>query len=188
MARPSKQEELVEKALKIFYRDGFHATGMDKLVEETGISKTSMYKYFRTKEDLILATLELRDQQFRDMMTTRIEALADTPKGKLVACFDTLQEWIASDAFNCCMFIKAASEYQNPSHPIHAIAAKHKNTMTTYMAGLARDAGVGDPEGLARQLMLLKEGAIVTAHIQGKAYAAPDAKDAARILIEHACP
>ncbi len=63
---PSKRDELLQKALKIFYRAGFHATGMDLFAAETGISKTSMYKYFRTKEDLILAVLRPRDENFRN--------------------------------------------------------------------------------------------------------------------------
>ncbi|WP_286829853.1 MULTISPECIES: TetR/AcrR family transcriptional regulator [Kordiimonas] len=186
--RPSRKDELIDKALEIFYRDGFHATGMDKLVHETGISKTSMYKYFATKEDLILATLERRHEQFTALLTEGPAARADTPKGQLMASFDTLQEWIASDGFNSCMFIKASSEFQDPSHPIHQMAATHKRALTEHMANLARKAGAKEPEALARQLMLLKEGAIVTAHIQGKAFAAPDAKDAARTLINLACP
>ena len=77
--RPTKRDELVQKALQAFYRHGFQATGMDMLVAETGISKTSMYKHFRTKEDLILAVLRLRDEQFRNWLYRRMEALADTP-------------------------------------------------------------------------------------------------------------
>ncbi|MFC4347134.1 TetR/AcrR family transcriptional regulator [Kordiimonas lipolytica] len=186
--RASRKDELIDKALEAFYRDGFHATGMDKLVAETGISKTSMYKYFRTKEDLILATLERRHERLTALLVDGPAARADTPKGQLVASFDALQEWIAGDDFNSCMFIKASSEYQDPSHPIHQAAAAHKRSLTDHLASLARRAGAKEPETLARQLMLLKEGAIVTAHIQGKAFAAPDAKDAARTLINLACP
>ena len=76
----SKRDELVRKALKIFYKNGFIATGMDKVVAETGISKTSMYNHFRTKEDLILAVLRLRDENFRNWLTRRIEELADGTK------------------------------------------------------------------------------------------------------------
>jgi AcrR family transcriptional regulator len=186
--RPSRRDELVEKALEIFYRDGFHATGMDKLVAETGISKTSMYKYFRTKEDLILATLRLRDETFRNPMVRQVEAMAASPKEQLLAAFQTLHDWIMSDEFNSCMFIKASSEFQSPSHPIHAAAAEHKRLVTRYMAELAAAAGASNPDSIARQLMLLKEGAIVTAHIQGKDFAGQDAKEAAKALIDLACP
>ncbi|MFT7041116.1 MAG: AcrR family transcriptional regulator, partial [Paracoccaceae bacterium] len=91
--RPSKRDELVRKALAIFYRDGFHAAGMDLLAAETGISKTSMYKHFRTKEDLILAVLRLRDEEFRNWLFRRMERSADTPRARLLAMFDALAEW-----------------------------------------------------------------------------------------------
>ena len=71
---------------------------MDRLAKETGVSKTAIYKYFRTKEELILATLRLRDEQFRNWMTRRIEALAPDPKGRLIAIFDALQNGLTSQA------------------------------------------------------------------------------------------
>jgi len=121
--RPNKRDELVRNALQVFYRDGFHATGMDKLVVETGVSKTSMYKHFRTKEELILAALRLRDENFRNDFKRRINELADTPAGRLIASFDALGEWFEEDGFRGCMFIKAGAEYQEHDHPIHVQAA-----------------------------------------------------------------
>ena len=84
--RPTIRDELVGKALRTFYAHGFHATGMDRLVEETGISKTSMYKHFRSKEELILAALKLRDAQFRNWLFSRMAALGRTPREQLLAC------------------------------------------------------------------------------------------------------
>ena len=78
--RPNKRDELVQKALKVFYTNGFHATGMDMIAAETGISKTSIYKHFRTKEDLILAVLRLRDEHFRNWLYRRMEELGNTPE------------------------------------------------------------------------------------------------------------
>ena len=89
--RPSKRGELVQEALRIFYRDGFHATGMDLLSAETGISKTTMFKHFRSKEDLILAVLRLRDEQFRNWLFRRMEQ-AGPPRAQLLAMFDALRE------------------------------------------------------------------------------------------------
>jgi AcrR family transcriptional regulator len=183
----SKRDELVEKALEVFYREGFHATGMDRLVAVTGISKTSMYKHFRTKEDLILATLKLRHEQFRTLTTKRDLPVGASPKEQLLASFDGLTDWLESDRFQSCMFIKASSEYQDPAHPIHQAAAEHKRALISHMEGLATAAGARAPDVLARQLMLLKEGAIVTAHLQGPVGVGEDAKAAAVILIEAAC-
>ncbi|SMO57044.1 TetR/AcrR family transcriptional regulator [Ruegeria faecimaris] len=184
--RPNKRDELVRKALKVFYRDGFHATGMDKLVAETGVSKTSMYKHFRTKEDLILAALRLRDENFRNWFMRRVEELADTPADQLISSFDALGEWFAEDGFRGCMFIKAGAEFQEKEHPIHVQAAEHKRLLLEYFTDLARKAGAFDPESLGCQILLLKEGAIVTAVLLKSCDPAQDAKAAARVLLENA--
>lgn len=182
--RPSKRDELVQKALKVFYRNGLHATGMDLLVRETGISKTSMYKHFRTKEDLILAALRLRDEWFRNWLYRRMEELAATPKEQLLAMFDALGEWFDEDEFRSCMFIKASGEYPNPQHPIHVQSAEHKRLLFNHIRTLVSDAGVKNADGLARQLLLLKEGAIVTAHLGHTENPAEDAKQAAAVLLD----
>ncbi len=182
----SKKDELVEKALEVFYREGFHATGMDKLVAETKISKTSMYKHFRTKEDLILATLKLRDLRFRENFMNRAAALSNSPKQELLATFDALKEWFEDKKFKSCMFIKASSEYQDPDHPIHMVSAEHKKLLHIYMQKLAEKAELKAPKELATQLQLLQEGAIVLAHLHGCEDAAKNAKKAAQSLIEAA--
>ena len=182
--RPSKRDELVQKALDAFYRNGFHATGMDMLVAETGISKTSMYKHFRTKDDLILAVLRLRDERFRNWLYRRMEELASSPKDQLIAMFDALGEWFDEQGFKGCMFIKASSEYQEPTNPIHMQSADHKRLLEQHFTQLALDAGYKNAGVLARQLLLLKEGAIVTAHLGHTEDAARDGKDAAITLLE----
>ncbi len=184
--RPSKRDELVRNALRVFYRNGFHATGMDMLAAETGVSKTAMYKHFRTKEDLILAVLRLRDEEFRNWLLRRMEQLSDNPRGRLLAIFDALGEWFADPEFRSCMFIKASSEYPEAGHPIHAQAAEHKRLLSEAVRAVAREAGARDPAALARALMLLKEGAIVTAHLGHERDPAGDARAAARTLIDAA--
>ncbi|MEX0300044.1 MAG: TetR family transcriptional regulator [Kordiimonas sp.] len=182
----SKREELVEKALEVFYQQGFHATGMDKLVAETKISKTSMYKHYKTKEDLILATLKLRDERFRENFMNRATALSNSPKQELIATFDALAEWFEDKKFKSCMFIKASSEYQDPDHPIHMVSAEHKKLLHVYMQRLAEKAELKNPKELASQLQLLQEGAIVLAHLHGCEGVAENAKIAAKALVNAA--
>ncbi len=182
--RPTKRNELVQKALEAFYQNGFNATGMDTLVRETGISKTSMYKHFRTKEDLILAVLRLRDENFRNWLYRRMEELAESPRDQLIAMFDALEEWFGEPGYKGCMFIKASSEFQDASHPIHKQSADHKRLLERYVTELAAKAGLAEPGELARQLLLLKEGAIVTAHLGHTENAAYDAKTAAIALLQ----
>ena len=179
----SKRDILVRKTMEVLYRDGFQATGMDKLVKETGVSKMTIYKHFRTKEDLILAALRLRDEEFRNNFFRSIEKNAKTPKERLLAIFRTVEDWINGSDFQSCMFIKAASEFQNPEHPIHMAAAEHKQALLDYFTNLAQEAGAEDSPMLARQLLMLMEGETVTAFMLGKDGIAADAKKAAQALI-----
>lgn len=180
----SKRDELVQGALKAFYAGGFHAIGMDRLAKEAGVSKTAIYKHFRTKEELILAALRLRDEQFRNWLVRRVEALSDDPRGRLLAIFDALGEWFAEDAFKGCMFVKASSEYLDRKDPIHAISAEHKKLLEAWFLDLAKKAGAREPEALASQIMLVKEGAIVLAHLLDPAKVTADARSTARLLID----
>ena len=182
----SKRDELVQNALKAFYAGGFHAIGMDRLAKETGVSKTAIYKHFRTKEELILATLRLRDEQFRNWLVRRVEALASDPKDQLLAIFTALGEWFDEPQFKSCMFIKASSEYQDRSHPIHAIAAEHKRLLLDYFRMLAEKAGARNPKALAQQLLIIKEGAIVLAHLHGPEEVVREVRTAAAALINGA--
>jgi AcrR family transcriptional regulator len=181
--RPSKRNEFVQKALTIFYRNGFHATGMDMLAAETGISKTSMYKHFRTKEDLILAVLRLRDENFRNWLYRRMEEIGKSPKAQLMAIFDALDEWFTEPGYRGCLFIKASAEYQEPDDPIYVQAVSHKRLLLSHFQCLAEQAGVVEPLMVARQLLLLKEGAIVIAHLGVVENPAIDAKEAAERLL-----
>ncbi len=184
--RPSKRDELVRQALEIFYRDGFRATGMDVLAAQTGISKTTMFKHFRTKEDLILAVLRLRDEEYRNWLFRRMEQ-AGAPRAQLLAMFDALAELFAQPEFRSCLFIKAASEYPDPSHPIHAQAAEHRRLLFLRLQEIAAAAGAQVPADLARELLLLKAGAMVSAHLH-ETDPAGNAKAAAKTLLETALP
>ena len=180
----SKRDELVKGALKAFYSGGFHAIGMDRLAKETGVSKTAIYKHFRTKEELILATLRLRDEQWRNWLMRRVEALADEPRDQLLAIFDALCEWFEEPDFKGCMFIKACSEYPDRDDPIHMTSAEHCRLLRSYIKGIASRAGADDPEDLARQLLVIHEGAIVSAYLLDPKKCGADARRTAEILVK----
>ncbi len=181
--RPSKREDLIRGALVVFYREGFHATGMDRVAATTGISKTAIYRHFRTKDDLILATLRLRDETFRYWLFSRMKEISPEPAGQLLAMFDALEEWFGTEDFQGCMFIKAASEFQSTSHPIHKQSAEHKRLLERDILKLTEQTRAKDAPGLAKQLLLLKEGAIVSAHLGHTQHPARDAKSAAAALL-----
>lgn len=179
----SKRGELIRKALPLFYRNGFHATGMDLVAKETGVSKTSIYKHFRTKEELILAVLRLRDENFRNGLFRRMEELSDTPEGQLLALFDALGEWFRETGFQGCMFIKASAEYQQKDHAINMQSFHHKQLLADHFEVLCARAGFRQTVMLARQLLLLKEGAIVLAAMSHSDGPAAEAKEMARTLL-----
>ncbi|WP_299593373.1 TetR/AcrR family transcriptional regulator [uncultured Tateyamaria sp.] len=181
--RPSKREELVNKALDVFYRGGFHATGMDMIVEETGISKTAIYNHFRTKDDLILAVLRRRDEVFRNWLFKRMSELGASEADQLVAMFDALGEWFREPSFKGCMFIKAVAEFQDPDHPAFKHSVEHKGLIEKYLLGLAQKSKLQHPETLVKRLLILKEGAINAAQFRSIPAPAEEAKETARLLI-----
>jgi AcrR family transcriptional regulator len=143
----------------------------------------TLYKHFKSKDALILAVLELRDQRFRQWMEERTFSLADHPKGRLLAVFDALEEWFADPKFHGCLFINAAAEYGLPTDEIHQSAAHHKRLVLDWLIALAAQTGIPDPESLAAKLMLIMEGAIVTRQAADDPNAARTAKELARLVV-----
>ncbi|MCG8360614.1 MAG: TetR/AcrR family transcriptional regulator [Kiloniellales bacterium] len=182
----SRRDALIDTASALFDRDGFHATGIDKVLAEAGVAKMTLYKHFRSKDELILAALRRRDETFRNSFIRRVERKARDPRGRLLAVFEALGEWFEESNFHGCLFMSAAAEFKSLENPIHAACAEHKRLMVTYLRGLAEAAGADDPLRLAKQLNLLIEGASATAHVCGGSEPARLAQDAARTLIEAA--
>ena len=183
-----RRDHLIETALELFYREGFHATGIDKILAESGVAKMTLYKHFRSKDELILAALRRRDERFRNWFMRAVESRAATPRERLVAVFDVLDEWLAGQDFHGCMFINAAAEYGRADDPIHSLAGEHKRLVKAFIQKLAEAAGAADPEALASVLALLAEGAIVMAAVAGERDAAKRARQAAATLVAEAIP
>src|SRR5690349_23219409 len=111
MRRAAKRDELINAAIKLFKRDGFRATGVDRLMEETGIAKTTLYRHFATKEELIVAALARIDERAREDMRAFVEATSDDPRERIQAIFGWLDGWLRSVEFKGCPFVAAAAEY-----------------------------------------------------------------------------
>lgn len=183
----SRREQLVETAMTVFNRDGFHAVGIDRILAEAGVAKMTLYNHFRSKDDLILAALRRRDEEFRHWFARAIESRTQDPVERLYLLFDVLGEWFEVVEFRGCMFINAAAEYADHTSPIHTAVAEHKRLVEGYIVSLTTAAGAQEPDRLARSLTLLMEGAIVVAHTTGDAAAvAADARLAAGCQIKSA--
>jgi AcrR family transcriptional regulator len=183
MKRAEKREHLVDVAARIFNRHGYHAAGIDQVIAEAGIAKTTLYRHFESKEDLIVAVLKRIDEQYRDNMRQAVDNLAKAPKDKLLATFDYLETWFRDKSFYGCPFVNAAAEYSDRRSQVFKEASTHKRLVMTYFEELASAAKLADPRRLANEINLLHEGATAVAHITGDAGEAQKAKVIAKALI-----
>ena len=165
MRRAEKRQHLVDTAAELFNRHGYHAAGVDKVIAEAGIAKTTLYRHFKSKDELIVAVLKRIDETYRDDLRKRVEASDGDGRGRLLATFDFLADWFEGQAFYGCPFMSAAGEYGDPDNPVFREAANHKRLVIAYFEELAESAGFADPIRVAREINLLHEGATAVAHI-----------------------
>jgi AcrR family transcriptional regulator len=184
----ARRDHLVKTALALFYKNGFHATGIDTILAESGVAKMTLYKYFRGKDELILAALELRHERWSVWFHGEIERRSRSPRRRLTLVFDVLGEWFRSEDFRGCFFLNAASEYSGLEPCIQEVVGGHKRWVRGLLERLASEAQARDPGRLARQLAILVEGAIAVALVEREADSAASAKDVAGVLIRAAIP
>ena len=189
MVLPQRREHLIDTAIELFAEHGYHATGIDTILAKSGVSKKTLYRHFRSKDELILAALKKYDGLFRNGFMRQVEERAEDPHGRLLAVFDVAADWFEQNNFYGCMYINAVGEYSEPDTPIRQVCREFKSLMRRYVEDLCREVGAEDPAELAEELALLLEGAIVTAQVsQQRGRAAKIAKTAAKALIAQALP
>jgi AcrR family transcriptional regulator len=176
------RERILETAGRLFYRDGFHAVGIDTVIAEAGVAKMTLYRHFPSKDELIAAYLERSNREVMDWLEDAV-ARVDDPRAKLVAAFDAVTKLATSPRCLGCTFQAAAAEFPDPDHPGHRVALAHKRAILERFGSLAREAGLRDPDGLAAQLLLLMDGAWVAARMFGPDNHARSAAAGARALI-----
>lgn len=182
--QPRKQH-LLDTAYRLFNEHGYHATGIDRILAESGVSKATLYKHFRTKDELIVAVLQRRHDQVTQAITAAIEQARVCGQSPPLAIFDVLDSWFRSDSFFGCNFINASAEYAEEGHPVYAYAAWHKAAIQQLVEMSLQGFGKRKRKELAAQLALLVDGAIVCAHTRGESGAALLAKRmAAQLLTE----
>lgn len=186
MKRAEKRAHLVDVAAALFNRYGYHAAGVDRVIAEAGIAKTTLYRHFRSKEDLIVAVLRRNDERYRGDMRRTVDRLASEPKRKLLATFEFLQAWFEEGTFFGCPFMSAAGEYSDRNSSVFREVAMHKRLMVAYFEELARAAQLDNPEGVAEAINLLHEGAIAVAHVTGDPAAARKGQAIAARLVDEA--
>lgn len=180
--QPRKQH-LIDTAFRLFNEFGYHATGIDRILAASGVSKATLYKHFRSKEQLILAVLEQRQGQWLERLTAAMDAAGAKRGAAVLILFDELDEWFHSEDFYGCNFIHASAEYAQEDADIQAFAAAHKEKVFQLILDHLPGKGKKARAELAAQLALLADGAIVQAHTRGNKHAAKLAKKIAEQLL-----
>lgn len=178
------QQHILQTASELFYSQGIKTTGVDAIVKAAGTTKMSLYKYFPSKDDLVLAHLSKSREEMLDRILNGIEKRGNTPKQKLLGVFEVFEELMSSPEFRGCPFINAAAEFAAENNPVQQASSDFYATFRKVLADLARQSGVIDADQLAAQLALLIAGAIVSEQIQRHSGAMRSAYTAAEILIE----
>jgi AcrR family transcriptional regulator len=177
------RERLLVAAYDLFARDGISQVGIDAIVAKSGCAKASLYNNFNSKIDLAIAFLDRREALWtRGWLEAEIKRRASTPAGKLLAIFDVFDGWFRKKTFEGCSFINVLLE-SNIESPVRRAAAIHLAKIRAIIHGLAKEAGLRDPEKFAQAWHMLMKGSIVSA-AEGNKDAARDAKRAARLILD----
>src|ERR1700751_5513288 len=182
----SARGRLLNAATHLFCKNGINATGIDAIIEEAGTAKTTLYKLFGSKTNLVNAVLESEGKQWREWFIGAMEDGGGDAQTKLTRIFPALKSWFAEERFYGCPFINAVGEHDKDAKQFRAIAMKHKKVVLAHIEKLAGEMGATEPEVLAHQLGLLIDGAIVAAMVSRDPHVADTAGLAACFLFEPA--
>ena len=179
-----RKQHLVDTAYRLFNEHGYHATGIDRILAESGVSKATLYKHFRSKDDLVIAVLRQRHEQLIQAVGKTVEQARESGRSPGLAIFDVLDEWFRGDHFFGCNFINASAEYAEEGNAIHRLAAEHKAAMQDLIEhGLVEIPNRRQRQLMAKQFSLLVDGAIVRAHTRRDRDAAQLAKKLAAQML-----
>jgi len=179
---------LFQTAARLFYQHGYRAVGVDTIAAESGIGKMTLYRHYPSKDDLIVAYIQDSNKVFWNNFE-QITKEAPTPREKLLAFFEALQDYVATPACYGCPFLNVATEYPEADYPGHQVAIEHKLSVRARFNQLAGEAGARQPEALANALFLLMDGAYMAARMFGSSPNSPAANlaEAARQVIDAQC-
>ncbi len=167
-------ERIIEVARDLFCRDGIHATGIDRILSEAGSSKMTLYSRFGSKEALLREVLAREGAEWRDAFTAAVTAAGTDPSARLHAVVPALRTWFEGDRFYGCAFMNAAAEHAKGGQArdggaswLREMTAEHHGAILAFLAGLAAEASYPEPDVLARQVLLVIDGAIAALMVSG---------------------
>jgi len=178
------RERIIRTAYDLFCQHGVQAIGVDRIVAEAGVAKMTLYRNFRSKEELVVATLERREELWTwGWLGGEVERRGGTPVEKLLAIFDALDEWFRRPDYESCLFISCLLEAHDRTSAIGAASVQGLANIRSFVGRLADEAGIPDHEGFARRWQVLMSGAIVAAS-QGDVDAAKRAREVGSLVLE----
>jgi AcrR family transcriptional regulator len=178
------RERLLASANELFYNEGVHTVGIDRIIEHAGVAKASLYNTFGSKDELVRAYLEDRQTSVSQRITRAVNRY-DTPRERLLAVFEGQGELFGQPGYRGCAFARACAE-SHPGDLAEQAADGYRTWVRALLTELAGEAGVREPEVLARQLHLLYEGASQSARMDHVPGAATAARAAAAVLLDAA--
>jgi AcrR family transcriptional regulator len=177
------RERILDTAYQLIARRGVRDVGVEEVIATAGIAKATLYRHFRSKNDLVLAVLEHREQVWTlGLVEAEARRRGSTPEERLLAVFDVFDEWFRSDGFDTCTFVNVLLE-MGPAHVLGVASIRHLENIRSVIAQLATEAGLRDPEAFARSWHILMKGSIVSA-AEGDTDAALRARTMAASLID----
>jgi AcrR family transcriptional regulator len=183
----SARERLLAAANELFYEEGVHTVGIDRVIERAGVAKASLYGTFGSKEELVRAYLQSRADRRRQRVLERI-ARHDNPRDRILSVFDLLGELVADPAYRGCAFVNASAEGPPGPNKVRAVCSDFRDWVRALFVELARDHGSPDPERLGRQLVLLYDGGTVGASMDHDPDRAAEARAMAEALLDAPSP
>ena len=154
---------ILTAAKDLFYTHGIRATSADRIIEQVGITKVTFYRHFRTKSDLVVAYLQ--EQAAAEQSWMQSMRRTGDAEGSLRAFAEGIGSASCSPGFRGCAFINAAAEYPDEEDPVRLAVDAHRRWMVHLFEEIAGDAGVDDAESAARQLMIVRDGAMVNGYL-----------------------
>ncbi|AFY55469.1 transcriptional regulator [Rivularia sp. PCC 7116] len=179
----SARERILEVASELFYQYGIQAVGVDRIIAESGVAKTTLYRYFPSKDDLVVAFLKERNRLFWEYFDIAVGKHPDNSKAQLLAVFEWIDELLVKPECYGCPFLITTSEFPQLDYPGHQVAIAHKQEMRLRLTKLAENAGIPNSEQLGKYLLLLVDGAFSQRRLFGLNGFESNLKDAAEILI-----
>jgi AcrR family transcriptional regulator len=178
------RERILDAAYDLFSRHGVRGVGIDTVVERSGVAKATLYRHFASKDELVLEFLRLREERWtRNWLQREVEQRVETPDARLLAIFDVFHDWFQRDDFEGCSFINVLVETgDDQASPVYQATAGHLEVIRAFLAGLAREAGISEPEDFARRWHILMKGSIVAAQ-EGDREAARRSRQIGEILL-----